>query len=97
MIIIWTKTLMPGMGLGKSPAGRRFDSESGEEIKKVMNEIRLRVSHLRYIGVSEVVIRSLFRQEIQLSRLAVTEDFQAFRSCERVQRHVLGLERCRRT
>ena len=76
MIIIWTKTLMPGMGLGKSPAGRRFDDESGDEVKKVMNEIRLRVSHLRYIGVSEVVIRSLFQQEIQLSRLVITEDFR---------------------
>lgn len=57
-------------------ADRRFDSESGEEIKKVMNEIRLRVSHLRYIGVSEVVIRSLFQQDIQLSRLVITEDFR---------------------
>lgn len=57
-------------------ADRRFGSQYDSDAEKVMAEVRERIAHLRSVGVDEVVIRSLFWQDIKLSRLVITEDFR---------------------
>lgn len=53
-------------------ADRQFD----DDVEQVMDEIRAKVAQLRSYGVDEVVIRSLFKQPLKLSRLVVTADYR---------------------
>ena len=46
------------------------------EIQNISVEIRERIHKLRLYGVSELAIKSLFKEEEKLSRLVITDDYQ---------------------
>ncbi len=60
------------------PEYNTVDDKFELESKELMDEIRVRVEKLRQIGVNDIILSSLFKPSLELSRLRITKRFQLF-------------------
>ncbi len=57
---------------------RAADDAFPEEAYKLSDEIMERVEKLRKLGINDLIIQSLFREEVKPSRLLITKDYRLF-------------------
>lgn len=62
--------------LTPTPEDEKTDANFNNEIRHLMKEIEERVNRLHQIGVSDMVLRKLFRPEEKLSRMVITRQFK---------------------
>lgn len=60
------------------PEYKTVDDKFELESKELIEEIRVRVEKLRQFGVNDIILSSLFKPAVELSRLRITKRFQIF-------------------